>query len=444
MRCGRLGSNRFRSGPADDHIDAYYARKMPRSLWESFAADRIDHANLQCIIGRHFPSGSQPAKRVVIYPGDEPHAIKLRYAKDDRLTHIEAGPALTPECEAAITSAIADALTPMEPRVFRHVLFAAHKLTGELRYKDTFQVTSVPPEAPQLNCLLGDHPFILESKVTCSKDGFVTARHASQLLREHELLLAGLTNAGVHELPARPWHGYWVLDEEHKTTHRMPGYHYPMSQSAETFTTITTPAPHLPSPEMFGPYSMPAGTPFTIPNDLTETIDAYYALPPTIQRRFLRSCYWLQYAHHAFLHSSSAALMAVVTAAEVLFPPPPNEKCAACGQPQYRLRSAFAQLLEQSLTLLTCHRVGEDRTITTRLKHLYDTRSSITHGTDLRGWDTAPEFTPRSSQDDDDLRTLLRITPHTLARWLRKHATTPQMGSHAVTNKQRRSRQSNR
>jgi hypothetical protein len=400
---------------------------MPRSLWEAFAANRIDHADLQHIIQRHFPSGSQPDKREVIYPGDEPHEIKLRFAKDDSLKDIGAGPALTPEREAAIASAITDALTQTASRVFRHVLFAAHKLIGSWRYKDRFQLTPVPPEAPQLNCLVGDHPFILETKITGSKDGFITSRHARQALREHELLLAGLINTGVHELPTRPWHGYWVLlpNEVYKTTYLMPGYHYPMPQS-EDFTSITTPARLLPTPDMFGPYSMTAGIPFAIPNDLTETLGTYYALPPNTRQQFLRSCYWLQYANHAFLHSSSAALMAVVTAAEVLFPPPSAPKCTTCGQRQYRVRSAFARLFDHPLTLLTSHRVGEDRSIQTRLKHLYDARSSITHGNDLRGWDTAPDFTPRGRQDDDDLRTLLRITPYTLARWLREQETRPE------------------
>jgi hypothetical protein len=395
---------------------------MSQNLWDLFEADRIDHSDLQGIIQRHFPSASQPAKRVVIFPGEEPHALKLRFAKDDRLTHIEAGPAFTPELASVISSAITDALTPTAPQVFRSVLFASHRLTGAWRYKDTFQVTPVPTDAPQLNCLIGDHPFFLESKLVCSRDGFVTARRSGKVMREHELLLAGLVNSNVHQLPARPMHGYWVLDENRKTSYRMPGYHYPMQRSSVDFTAINTSAEIRNSNEVFGPYAMTAGAPFTIPDDLTESIEAFYILPVTRQEQFLRSCYWLQYAHHAFLHSPSAAFMAVVTAAEVLFPQPPAEKCEACLQPRHRLRSAFAQLLEESLKSLTSNRVGEDRGITTRLKHLYDTRSSITHGNELRGWTTAQEFTPGGSQDDDDLRTLLRITPYTLGRWLRERS----------------------
>ena len=394
-----------------------------RSLWEPFAADRIDHADLQHIIQRHFPSGSQPTKREVIYPGDEPHEIKLRFSKDDRLTHIETGPALTPEREAEIVAAVINALTLTGPRVHRQVLFAAHKLKGAWRYEDKFQATPVSPEAPQLNCLMGDHPFILETKVTCTNDGFTNSRRAGRALREQELLLAGLVNPSVHQLETRSMNGYWVSlpAEGYKTVYLMPGYHYKSSHSATDFSPIGGFAAVVPSFELFAPYSMCAGASFTFPADLPATLEAYYSLSPMVQERCLRSCYWVQYASGAFFHSYSAAFMAVVTAAEVLFSPP-AETCHACGQPQYRLRSAFAQLLDRSLTVLTSHRAGEDRSIQTRLKHLYDTRSEITHGADLRGWDTATEFTPRGGQDDDDLRTLLRVVPYALGAWIREQA----------------------
>jgi hypothetical protein len=413
-----------------------------RNLWDAFAADRIDQRELQNIIQRHFPSGSQPAKGEVVYPGDGPPAITLRFSKNNRLTHVEAGPSLTHECEAMIIDVIKDALTATTRRVLRQVLFAGHKLTGAWRYKDELQITPVPPEAPQLTCLLGDHPFILETKITCTNDGSTTQRRAAQLAREHELLLAGIVNSSVHQLPARPFHGYWVMlpNEGYKTAYLMPGYHANIPEAAEDFTPIESSAPVLPPAQLFGPYSMSAGTPFTVPENLTETFDAYHALQPATRQGFLRSCHWLQYANHAFLHSYSAAFMAIVTAAEVLFPQQPKPKCLSCGQVRHRLRSAFAQLLERSLTVLTSHRVGEDRTIQTRLKHLYDTRSSISHGADLRGWDLPSEFTPRSSQDDDDLRTLLRVMPYTLAQWLREEAGRTAQWGMASSGVKRRSR----
>lgn len=167
---------------------------------------------------------------------------------------------------------------------------------------------------------------------------------------------------------------------------------------------------------------MTAGTPLCIPDGLTEALDTYHGLAGYVQEQFLRSCYWLRQANRLFLESFSAAFMAVVTAAESLFDTTPAGTCATCGQAQYHSRSSFAQLLKTYVPLAatTSGRYGGKPSFQTRLKHLYDTRSQITHGSDLRGWDTSYGFTPLQSQDDDDLRTLLRIMPVALTNWLQE------------------------
>jgi hypothetical protein len=117
--------------------------------------------------------------------------------------------------------------------------------------------------------------------------------------------------------------------------------------------------------------------------------------------------------------------MSVVTAAEALFETASVGTCPTCGQSQYRSRSSFAQLLETYVPLaqITSSGYGARRSFQARLKHLYDTRSQITHGSDLRGWDTSDGgFTPLQSQDDNDLRTLLRIMPLALTNWLQEQS----------------------
>jgi hypothetical protein len=402
---------------------------MPRSLWKEFAADRIDHGELQHVIGRHFPSGSQPGIREVVYPGEAKYAIKLKFSKDDTLTSIEAGPLLTAALEATLIRAINDALVDIGPKVFRQVLFADHKLTGCWRYKDRFQVIPVPPQALQLNCLLGDHPFVLEIKIDRSKDGFVTNRRTAQVMRNTELLLAGLVNSSVHHLAARSFYGNWVRlpGDEHRAAYLYPYYPY-APQSTDDFTSTDNLAPVAPPRVLFAPFSMSLGTPFSVPDGLDEVLDAYHASSPKVQEQFLRSCYWLQRADRSFVESFSAAFMAVVTAAEALFESRPPEKCNCCGQPKYGLSNAFSQLIETHVPLPELLGPGhhhEQRNFRTRLKYLYSTRSKITHGGDLRGCDAkSPAFTPLESKDDDDLRTLLRIMPFALGEWLRERATT--------------------
>ena len=397
---------------------------MPKSLWNEFAADRLDHRALQNIVQRHFPSGSQPGVREVVYPGDGEHAIKLRFSKNDTLVGIEAGPGLGAAFEATLTTALADALVETGPLVFRSVRFADYKLTGSWRYKDQFQISPVPAQAPQLNCLIGDHPFLLEVKIIGSKDGFVTSQRAADATRTAELLLAGLVNNSIHPLTTRSMYGYWVHppgDDYRATAYLQPHYRCDIPES-DDFSPETQLAPVAPAHELFGPYGMTAGTPLCIPDGLTEALDTYHGLAEDVQEQFLRSCYWLRQANRLFLESFSAAFMAVVTAAEALFHTTPAGTCATCGQAQHRSRTAFAQLLETYVPLeaTTSRGYGGKPSFQARLKHLYDTRSQITHGSDLRGWDTAHGFTPLQSQDDNDLRTLLRIMPLALTNWLQE------------------------
>jgi hypothetical protein len=400
---------------------------MPRSLWNEFAADRLDHRALQHIIQRNFSSGCQPGAREVVYPGEPPeYAVRLQFSKDDSLVGIEAGPLLTPDVEARLRAAITDALVDTGPKVFRQVRFADHKLTGAWRYKDHFQILPVPATAPQLDCLVGDHPFIIEVKIIGSKEGFLTSLRAAQAMRRTELLLAGLVNNSVHPLVARSFHGYWVCPPGNsylEAAYLQPYYYCDLPHAGDDFSSASDPAPLVTPLLLYRPWTMVGGEPFAVPNDLTSSLDSFHSLSTEAQEQFLRSCYWLRQAHREFLESFSSAFMAVITAAEALFETKLGDRCACCGQPQYRLRSSFAQLLQTLVPLaeITSAPYGGGRSFESRVKDLYDTRSTIAHGSDLRGWDDETyAFTPLQSHDDDDLRTLLRIMPLVLAGWLRE------------------------
>jgi hypothetical protein len=252
----------------------------------------------------------------------------------------------------------------------------------------------------------------------------------ARAMRNAELLLAGLVNNSVHPITGRPFYGYWVRlpGGDHRTAYLQPYYHCEILESStDDFSPAGVLCRVVPPHELFGPYSMSAGTPFTVPEGLDDVLGAYHTLSTAVQEQFLRSCYWLQRANRSFLESFSAAFMAVVIAAEVLFESKSANACGCCGQPRYRLRSSFSELLETYVPLadLTSRGRDEQSSFQARLRHLYDTRSKITHGSDLRAWDTGSHaFTPLGTQDDDDLRTLLRIMPLALANWLRERATT--------------------
>ncbi len=396
---------------------------MGKNLWQVLAADRVDHSELQHVIQRHFQSASQPGLREIVYPGESSWAVKLVFSKEDSLTDIEAGELLTPELEQRLRAAVTDALlTPAGYRVHRQVLFADTKLSGSWRYRDWFQILPVPAGAPQLNCIVGDHPFVLEVRAPASLDGSITNLRAERMMREVLLLLSGLVEGSIHPLVARPLYGTWTRmpAREHNVSYLYSYYPPVVRPWDDDFSAFGVLAPVVPSLHLFGIFGGTAEQPFCIPADLTDALDRYQALDRERRDQVLRACYWVQRANRSFLESFCQSLLAVVTVAETLMETK-DETCRTCGQRQYRLRGSFAEFLDNYVPLdqLTSHHPGETRRFRERLKHLYDTRSKIAHGSDLRGHEGAGDFTPLGNRDDDDLRTLLRVMPYALGAWLR-------------------------
>src|SRR4051812_41732094 len=111
-----------------------------RDLFHRFAADRVDHRELQTVLSRHFQTASQSSLRTITLPGTDPwrqeYALRLEFSTKARIPVITAGPLLTPELLDRLERAVADALlVTTGTRVFRTVLFAASPLNGGWRYK---------------------------------------------------------------------------------------------------------------------------------------------------------------------------------------------------------------------------------------------------------------------------------------------------------------------
>ncbi len=397
---------------------------MSRCLWDAFAADRVDHRELQQLIARRFPSGSQAGRHEIVYPGDGEYAIKLVFTEHDRLRAIEPGPSLTPALEHSIATTITDALlTTAEHRIIRRVLFAHHKLAGYWRYKDQFQVLPVPPSTPQINAVFGDHPFVLEVLVPASPDSSITQMRADRLLRDTELLLAGLVNSSIRALTRRGFYGRWVLvpGADRACAYLQDYFDATDLPKENAFSPPGIPAPIISPYDLFGPNGLFAGQPLSFPAGLPELLELVEGLPRRRREQLLRACYWVQLANRLLLESFSAAYLAIVTAAEVLFPEASPERCPTCKQHQYRLRHRFATFLEQHVPLapLTSAGYRDVPSFLARLRLLYDARSGITHGSELRGWDRPTSgFTPGRNEDDGDLRTLVRILQFALGAWL--------------------------
>lgn len=398
---------------------------MARSLWKSLAADSVHHDELQQVIQRHFPSASQPGLREIIYPGEERYAVKLVFNKKDELTGIEAGPLLTVELEQKLRRAVEDALLTTAPdRVCRHVLFASFKLTGCWRYRDWFQLTPVPRNAPQLHCVFGDHPLVLEVRLATSPDPLIMGVRATRILHEVAMLVAGFVESSIHGLVIRPFYGNWTRlpGKEGETAYLYPQYPAVMDEWADEFSPQAELAPVMPSNALFGLFGRNAGVPLCIPAELEETLDRFLSLGAERRKQTLRACYWIHRASWSFLESFSQSFLAVVSAAETLMEANDLQVCGDCGQLRYGLRKRFAAFLDRFVPLddLTPMRAGDRRRFRERLKDLYDARSKMAHGGDLSSRDGfGNAFAPSVSHEDGDLRILLRVMPLAMSTWVR-------------------------
>jgi hypothetical protein len=401
---------------------------MPKNLWKALAADRVDHGELQQVIQRHFSSSSQPGVREITYPGEDCYALKLIFNKEDRLTRLEAGPAFTTELEQKLQRAIDAALLTAAPgRVCRNVLFANFKLTGSWRYHDWFQLTPVPATAPQLNCLVGDHPFVLEVRVPGSPDPLITSYRAGLACHEVAMIVTGFVESSIRGLATRPFYGFWTRLPDKEIAYLYPEYPAVVEGWADAFSVPGDPALVVSSRDLFGLFGRNAGAPLSIPAELEETLDRFQSLDRERKNQTLRACYWIHRASASFLESFAQSFLAVITAAETLMRADDVKVCGDCGQLRYGLRRSFAAFLDRVAPLdeLTPLRAGDRRRFRERLKDLNDARSKMAHGGDLSARDGfGNAFAPSWSHEDSDLRVLLRVMPLVLSAWVRSQPDT--------------------
>ena len=127
---------------------------------------------------------------------------------------------------------------------------------------------------PQLDCVFGDHPFVLEVRVTTSPDPLITSIRAGRTMREVATLLAGFVEGSIHPLVIRPFYGCWVTlpGEERQPAYLYPDYPTPDAPSSDDFSPPGTLAPVVALRDLFGLFGRTAGHPLCIPAELTETL----------------------------------------------------------------------------------------------------------------------------------------------------------------------------
>ena len=350
----------------------------------------IEHPEeLEAILHKYFSSAGEAVEdgtgpREVTYPGwPDKWAIRLHFSKSGGIIKAERGPAASDQVFDSIKNDVESGiLTDSGTVVGSGVCFSLYRQEGWYRFRDWFQIRPVPADAPRLNCLLGDFPFLLEFSAARSTEPLVQSRRLARSYREVSLLLCGLSCSPVWGLGDMRFH--WVVLPETMESRFCPeGYVLRGSQTPSSgFIDRPTDAPSIPlkAPlEVYSVYTQCAGAPFELPENIPVLLDAFGRLSREQRHRFLRSCYWLQQATRTFVQSFSHSFLAAVSAVETLLDIRDYSLCESCGQKIFKgnsIRQSFADFLAGYVPLQTLtdrghlHRPAFEE----RLKVLYDRR----------------------------------------------------------------------
>jgi hypothetical protein len=348
-------------------------------------------------------------------------ALRLKFSKDDALTAVEAGPLCSAELVSGIRARIRTGiLNPGPVAVYSKVLFAERKLKGIYRYRDLAQILPMPPGSPQ-PLAAADYPLRLELKLHISEDPVISQIRFARHARRWELLLCGLLSNRIHQIDTG---AHWVLVGPGACVQALAHYE-PMGfpQSPEFTDMEAFPRAQTDDPRMlFGPPARAHGEPLSIPSNLPDILDAFWASDAR-QEQFLRACYWLQQADLARTNAFSPTFLGLVAAAETLFEPHKGT-CATCGQEIYKLRSRFEEFLRKYLSpeVLSDASLPGQKPFLERLKQLYDHRSKIAHGAVLSGYDGDYQFAPSQNLEVRDVAVLSQALPAAMGKWMLDHS----------------------
>ena len=372
-------------------------------------------------------------KEIVFYESNPSnYSLLVRY-KDEQISSITRGPALTPEGVAPLLQKIHAALLENQNTVVGGlVLLCLYPTTGYVKVGNELLIRPVPDSVPEPNTAglaFTAYPFVLEYKYKYSSDFQV--RNCRSMSKGAGLgwilhtLLEGNVTIPITERAT----SHWVItkidrDSDGKSIRTyaycpdgIPRDSVPLD--ADDFTSVDRwQALDTVDPQTYYTYSSPRGkVPLRVPVDLAESIAKYYALDPARQSAFLRACYWNHLAGKSWDYSDSSAYIALVSAIEALLPPPPpTEICPKCKRPiQDGPTKRFKEFFEEYIT--------GDTTPRNVLDSLYDLRSELAHGSGLLPGDFPgyfSHFTPHTRQKAHFYSEMSRVVTIGLYNWLQR------------------------
>jgi hypothetical protein len=310
------------------------------NLLELFRAKGIADEELPMFLNAHFRSaGHSLETNEVFYPKSKTPVLALVY-KHGRLQEVRSEmnlPLGTIEelCETIYRNYVGNVGTGF----CQEVLFCRQlTVKAAWRYRDLFQILPIPSTAPRPPFSYAEHPFLLEYSFPATGNGHTSGERRVRELRRLELLLGCLLTARLRSDNFRSAESShrWVTD--YRSYHDGPscayqqlGYYWKdLKPHLESFSNIDEfPTIQSIPVSKYYVHFLPLSDELTIPDDLAESLDSFFALDADNQQRFLQACFWFSQADQAM--SASASFINLIQAVETLMPRAKTEgRCRSC------------------------------------------------------------------------------------------------------------------
>ncbi len=300
-----------------------------------------------------------------------------------------------------------------------------------------FQSLPVPPQAPKPTMGIMQYPFLFQYVYPTSLNMAVDQIRRQETEQRYLNLLSLFLHPTI-EQNLQQYRPGWTFDRENQLAEeRFIGYVYDshnFSPSIDAFsdtsgyqrTALVPASEYYTGIQVYFPNAIIAGdTELKLPDNIVSSFDKVEGLGTKDRENFLRACHWLRLAQLQRTISPSSSLISLVSAVECLIEKnrcsdcrqeiiAASGRCKTCGEPIYRITAAFKQFVEEW--------VPEAAQYTNALGLLYNTRSSIVHGSGILFNDSHPWIhfmAHKQASDEDGIYELAyRLTKKVLYNWL--------------------------
>ncbi|MEZ5877161.1 MAG: HEPN domain-containing protein [Tepidamorphaceae bacterium] len=306
--------------------------------------------------------------------------VRVHFSKEGKMKSIQCHAESADRLEQRIEDAI---YTDHGKAVGRRVIFTNIGISEQFRLGDDFQIIPVPPDSPEIEYMMGDHPALLEFSYDKSPNNILDNHRSNERADELRVLISAFVFGGIKWINNHA-DKYWVIEksETGKWTSQYRQELYTCDdwklKDGIGFSVLSEidEIPLMKPTSYFTQLGIIPGNKFHLPTTIGEYFRKYDSLSLQDREMALLSAHWLQKSSVVYSASASLSFSAIVYALESLIRNPARiGDCDTCGQAIYErsISESFRELIETHARDVPKKSMND----------IYALRSKIAHGSGL-------------------------------------------------------------